>query len=206
MCLHTPCGVWTISALMSDSLGDHALSCAIGGERIARHNGLRDCVFQAAQQAGLGPQKEVDNLLPPSVDRPADVFIRNYTNGRSTCLDLTGTNALQAATVEGCAEDGAHAVEVAVTRKIRHYADRCEAQNLVYVPVAIDTFGGWHSQALETINRLSQELARATDSDLGVVRRHFRQRLAITFVRDNVAMLCARKPFFPNPEVVGTEG
>ena len=56
-------------------MGDHALSCAIGGERIARHNGLRDCVYQAAQQAGLGPQKEVDNLLPPSADRPADVFL-----------------------------------------------------------------------------------------------------------------------------------
>ena len=157
----------------SDLMGDHALSCAIGVERIARHNGLRDCVFQAAQQAGLGPQKEVDNLLPPSVDRPADMFIRNYTNGKSTCLDLTATNALQAATVDGCAEDRAHPVQVAVDRKVRFYSARCEAENLAYVPVAIDTFGGWHSLALEAINRLSQELARATDSELGVVRRHF---------------------------------
>ena len=90
--------------------------------------------------------------------------------------------------------------------KVRFYAARCEAQNLAYVPVAIDTFGGWHSLALETINKLSQELARATDNELGVVRRHFRQRLAIGFLRDNVAMLGARKPFFASPEVVGSEG
>ena len=89
---------------------------------------------------------------------------------------------------------------------LRFYAARCQAESLAYVPVAIDTFGGWHSLALETINRLSQELARATDSELGMVRRHFRQRLAITFVRDNVAMMCARKPFFASPEVVGSEG
>ena len=38
------------------------------------------------------------------------------------------------------------------------------------------------------------------------MRRHFRQRLAIGFVRDNVAMLGARKPLFATPEVVGTEG
>ena len=97
-------------------------------------------------------------------------------------------------------------MEEAAARKLRFYAARCEAAGLAYVPVAIDTFGGWHSLALETIGKLSQELARATDNELGVVRRHFRQRLAIGFLRDNVAMIGARKPFFASPEVDGAEG
>ena len=70
----------------SDPLGDHALSCTIGGERIAWHNGLRDTIIQVAQQAGLDPQKEVENLLPLSADRPADVFLRNWTAGKCMCL------------------------------------------------------------------------------------------------------------------------
>ena len=190
----------------ADALGDHSLSCGIGGERIARHNGVRDAIYQAAQQAGLGPQKEVDGLLPPSVDRPADVFLRGWTTGKDTCLDVTATNALQAATVAGCSEDGDFAVNRAVEAKLRKYGDRCVAQGLAYVPMAVDTFGGWHSTALDTISRLALELARNTGRELGEVRRHLRQRLGVLFLRDNVAMLHARTPSFAPPEVDGAQG
>ena len=44
--------------------------------------------------------------------------------------------------------------------------------------MAVDTLGGWHPLALDTINRFALELARATNGELGVVRRHLRQRLA----------------------------
>ena len=184
-------------------MGDHSLSCGIGGERIARHNNVRDCLFQAAQQAGLAPQREVPGLLPPSEDRPADVFLRGWSSGKSACLDFTATNALQAATLEGCAEDGSFAVDRAVATKLRHYADRCEAEGLAYIPLAIDTFGGWHPLALQTIGRLALQLARATDSELGVVKRHLRQRLPVLFVRDNVAMLGGRVPSFAPQELDG---
>ena len=108
-------------------MGDHSLSYGIGGERIARHNNVRDCIFQTAQQAGLAPLREVEGLLTGSDDRPADVFLRGWTSGKSTCLDITATNAVQAATLERCAEDGAYAVDQAVARKLRFYAERCEA-------------------------------------------------------------------------------
>ena len=58
----------------SDKYGDHAISCAIGGERISRHNHLRDTLFQSAQQAHLGPLKEPNGLLPGSDDLPADIL------------------------------------------------------------------------------------------------------------------------------------
>ena len=97
----------------------------------------------------------------------------------------------------------APAVNEAVARKLRKYEARCSAEGLAYIPMAIDTFGGWHQLALETIGRLSQELARATDGELGVVRRHLKQRLAVLFLRDNVAMLGARTPAFASQEVDG---
>ena len=39
-----------------DKYGDHAISCAINGERIAKHNHVRDAIFAAASQAALGPR------------------------------------------------------------------------------------------------------------------------------------------------------
>ena len=72
------------------------------------------------------------------------------------------------------------------------------------MPMAVDTLGGWHPLALDTINRLTLELARATNGELGVVRQ--RQRLGVLFLRDNVAMLYARTPSFASPEVDGAQG
>ena len=61
----------------SDALGDHALCCGTGGERISRHNNLRDALFDTAVAAGLGPVKEGRFLLPGSDRRPADVRLPN---------------------------------------------------------------------------------------------------------------------------------
>ena len=42
----------------SDVLRDHLLCCESGGERISRHNALRDALFDTAVAAGLGATKE----------------------------------------------------------------------------------------------------------------------------------------------------
>ena len=40
----------------SDLLGDLGMVCGTGGERIARHNALRDAIHDTAAAAGLAPQ------------------------------------------------------------------------------------------------------------------------------------------------------
>ena len=44
----------TACHVVNDFMGDHAISCAIGGERISKHNHVRDAIFKAAVEAGLG--------------------------------------------------------------------------------------------------------------------------------------------------------
>ena len=89
-----------------DRYGDHAISCAIGGERIAKHNHVRDALFQAAAQAALGPQKEPPGLLPGSDDRPADILLPFWSQGKDTALDITVVNPLQGALIDQVAMDG----------------------------------------------------------------------------------------------------
>ena len=48
----------------SDGYGDHAVGCGKEGERIVRHNKLRDATQQTARQASLAPNKEPSALLP----------------------------------------------------------------------------------------------------------------------------------------------
>ena len=58
----------------SDVFGDHAISCAIGGERIARHGHLHDVFYQTAHQAQLGPRKEPDGLLGVTDECSTDIL------------------------------------------------------------------------------------------------------------------------------------
>ena len=76
-------------------------------------------------QAGLGPEKEPDGLLPGSDDRPADVLIPVWSGGRDTALDFTVVNPLQEALVNAASEDGSSVVEHAHQLKLRKYGERC---------------------------------------------------------------------------------
>ena len=89
--------------------------------------------------------------------------------------------------------------------KCRNYKEMCAAEGITFLPLAVDTLGGWHPAALDTINRLGRQLARNVGREDQEVVRHLRQRLAVLMVRDNVAMLCARTPTYATPEVDGDE-
>jgi hypothetical protein len=186
-----------------DKYGDHAISCAIGGERNSRHNYLRDVVFQSSQQAHLGPLKEPDGLLPGLDDRPADILLRYWTRGKDTAIDITVVNALQAAHVQQVAENGSKAVESAHNDKVRKYQERCSQEGIEFVAMAVDTFGGWHPVALKTLTKLGRQLARVSGREEDETVRHLRQQLSVVLIRDNMAMLQARAPLLPGPNVVG---
>ena len=63
--------------------------CGCHGERIARHNHLRDHFYHVAASCNLAPRKEENALLPDTNARPADVLIPHWTDGRDTALDVT---------------------------------------------------------------------------------------------------------------------
>ena len=186
-----------------DKHGDHAISCAIGGERIAKHNHVRDALFEAAAQAALGPQKEPPGLLPGCDDRPADILLPFWSQGKDTALDITVVNPLQGALVEQVAQDGEGGVRHAFNLKMAKYDDRCAAESICFIPLAVDTFGGWHGAALDAIVKLGRQLARHLGKEEEEVTRQLRQRLSILLTRDNMAMLGSRTPTLPPATIDG---
>ena len=62
----------------SDTLGDHALCCSSAGERVSRHNALRDAFYSTTVAASLGPSREGRFLLPDDDRRPADVLVPHW--------------------------------------------------------------------------------------------------------------------------------
>ena len=147
---------------LSDVHGDHAMSSGTGGERIARHNHLRDALYEMAVSAGLAPTKEGRFLLPGDDRRPADVFIPYWAGGRDTALDVTVVNPLQQATLAGAATTAGHALTYAHTRKLRGAEEDCRKQGIAFLPLAVESLGGWHVDAVKEVKKITSALARHT--------------------------------------------
>ena len=146
----------------SDRLGDHAMNCAWQGERIARHNSLRDALHNTAVKAALGPTKEGQYLLPGEGGKPADVFIPRHAGGKDCALDVTVVNPLQEALVSQAAETPGHALAIAHKRKLDKSWQSCNAQGIVFLPLAVESLGAWHKSAISEVKKLGSSLAHHT--------------------------------------------
>ena len=189
----------------SDVLGDHSLVCGTGGERIVRHNAVRDAIFDTAAAAGLAPLKEGRALLPGNNRRPADVFLPHWAGGLDAALDVTITHPLQAATRAGAAATPGHAMTVAFENKCRDTEELCREQGIKFIPIVAESLGGWHKVALEQFRKLGSALARHTGQGEDEKVGHLVKRVAILLQRGLSSMLLNRIPGHPPAEIDGQE-
>ena len=189
----------------SDHMGDHALGCAKHGERIARHDQLRDVLFEAAASAALGPVREERHLLPGSAARPGDVLIRRWSDGKDDAIDVTVTGPPARTYVAAAAEEAGSALTRAFNRKVQGAAAACQQQGVVLLPIALETLGGFHKVAVEQVKRIGSAVARHQGSDERVATRQLFQRLSLTLMRGNAALILSRRPAedLVGPEIDG---
>ena len=186
----------------SDRYGHHAVSCGSHGERIARHNQLRDAIFATAASAHLAPTKEDRALLPNCDGRPADVLISNYMGGLHAALDVSVINPLQAQTMQRAAAEPGYALQLRHQQKINKYADKCLAEGIKFCPVVCETSVAWHPEGAVLLRRLGVSPARATGGEEEVVC-HLFSRLSAFLMKLNALLLLHRVPTIVRTEVDG---
>ena len=115
------------------------------------------------------------------------------------------TGPLANSNVEAAAEEPGSALLKAVNRKVQGAAQACQAQGLVFLPVALETLGGFHRVAIEQVKKIGAALARHQGTDEQVATKQLFQRLSLTLMRGNAALLLGRKPEgdFASAEVDG---
>ena len=187
---------------LSDVYGDHALVCSSHGERIMRHDLLRNLLFKTAQSAGLSPVLEQRNLIEDSNTRPGDVFLPSWQR-QPTAFDIVVThptcksNLIEAARRSGAAMDKAKA------EKFRKHGERCRRINIRFVPVAYETFGGLDKDAEFHLSKIAAKTAYKSSKPASVVVSHFKQRQSVLLHKSCAAMIIARAPPPPPPDIVG---
>ena len=190
--VYTSGGTCPACSSPSDRMGDHSLGCVKTGDRIARHNFLRDILFETAASADLAPTKEEKYLLPGTIARPGDVTIRRWVNGKDGAIDVTVTSPLSPSNVKCAAAEPGGALDKAYQRKVKDTAEACRLEGIVFLPFAVESLGGFHSGAVAQVRQLAAVLARCKGVEEGEVTSQIFGRLSLALMRANAAMISSR--------------
>ena len=184
--------------LTADIYGDHQVGCGGNGDRITRHNAVRDVIHAAAQSAALAPSKETPGLVPGSQARPGDIFIPCWSLGRPTAFDVLVISPLQELTIAEAAQTPGHALDVGVQRKLTSNLPVCRSSGLDFVPLVAETLGGLAEDTIFTINTISRAIEdRCGSSGPTLTNSHLFGRLAVALWRGNASLWLHRLPTLP---------
>ena len=70
----------------------------------------------------------------------------------------------------------------------------CANEGIQFLPVVVETLGGWHPEASEVITKLAKQLASRTGGDEAETIRHFFQRLSVLLNQGNSSLILSRIP------------
>ena len=183
-----------ICQVVADPLGDHQVGCGGNGDRIHRHDSVRDVLFSAAQTAALAPRKEVPSLIPGTSSRPADVYLPNWMRGQPAALDVHVISTLQQLTLKEAAVTQGHALSVGEERKRAAHSEACHAVGVTFIPMVVETLGGWGEEAALTVKIIGQLQGLRLRIPPAQATRHLFQRLAINLWRGNATLWIRRLP------------
>ena len=199
----------------ADRYGDHARACPCGGDRVKRHNHLRNLLAARAKTAGLQPEVEKANLLPPrpehqggaedgsphvvhqpaSQRRPADVWVPNWNLHGPAAFDLAVTSGLRQGQLAHSIADGGRATLDYEQRKCQHLNtwQACATEGLQFLPLVVEgCAGGWGPTASKTWQLLAAALSSRSGEGASVELQRMLQSFSIALQRENARAVLRR--------------
>ena len=185
-----------------DVWGDHCLVCPCSGDRVVRHNALRNVVFDECNIAGLAPERERNGLLPGnrvpdeglprtrSARRPADIWVPRGENGSGEAWDFTVRSGLQGAHLRDAASDPSSLHNHFEDCKRRYLdTDRiCTEAGFRFLPLAIEAHSGSFSSSLRgVLDWVASASSSVTHESKEAVSLRIAQRVSCVLHRE-----CAR--------------
>ena len=93
--------------------------------------------------------------------------------------------------------------KVAFDNKCRVAEDLCWKQGIAFIPIVVESLGGWHKVAQEQFSKLGSALGRHTGQEEGEKVDHLIKRVSILLQKGLSSMLLNQIPGHAAPEVDG---
>ena len=117
-------------------------------------------------------------MIPGSSCRPADVYRPNWKRGQPAAQDIHVISTVQQQTLAGASTTPGYALQVGEDRKMIAHAGACRAAGVTFIPLVVESLGGWSEEAIQII----KSIGRLQGQRLGIpppeTTRHLFQRLA----------------------------
>jgi hypothetical protein len=169
--------------------GDHALCCKRSGDRITRHNRMRNCLDSLLVRAGLNPVMEKKGLLGDGhiVDGriPNDVAVPAFAEGKGLAIDV----AVMSVHAKTSLDAGIEALENRVRSKRAKYQEAISKTLYDFVPIVFTTSGAVSSAGTEVIKQINRFGAKVS-GERYIVHTNKTWALLSTTLQRSVALQC----------------
>ena len=157
-----------------------------GDKLTRRHHAVRDTLYDMAVAAGAHPYREA--VIGEGAERPADVLLPAWPNGRPLAVDVSFTHPTQSPTTVQ-ARGGRTASQCAVAARERAKMDRyqnlCRDEEADFLPLVGCAFGGWSSGALAFLKLLSYRMAVRAAGPAALVHAANLRAISVVIWREN---------------------
>ena len=117
-----------------------------------------------ASQAALSPYLEKPNILPSIKQKPADIYIPNWSGGQALAMDITVVSPTQ---IHPLTYHHSQSEQLCAThwreKQRKKYEEALQAKNILLVPLAVESFGGWGTSSVLIFKSLVKIVANRLD-------------------------------------------
>ena len=110
---------------------------------------------------------------------------------------MTVISTLQRLTLHGAADFQGHALTVGEERKMAAHAAPCQAVGVSFIPLVVETLGGWSERAADTLLSIGRLLGQRLGIPPSETTHHLFQRCAISLWRGNATLWICQLPVRP---------
>ncbi len=100
---------------------------------------------------------------------------------------------MQQQTLSGASTTPGHALQVGEDRKMAAHAGACRAIGVIFIPLVVESLGGWSQEDTQTIVCISRLQGQRLGIPPANSTRHLFQRLAISLWRGNASLWIRRQ-------------
>jgi hypothetical protein len=175
----------------SDVFGDHAISCGSTDARIARHDTLTRFLKTKIRELGYFVPKGEGMAGDLNKQRMGDIVVHQWRLLHDLWIDLSVANTLCPSYSNISANAPLAAADLRVKMKYLKYKDQIHLVDS-FVPLVVETLGGWHPSAFRILKRIGNELAERSWSSSKSGFSNLMTGLSVCLQKANANMLALR--------------
>jgi hypothetical protein len=174
--------------------GTHAMNCSTGGDRQHRHNKVQKVLFRWGQKAGYDVAWEsMEATGDSSGKKPADLLVREYTQGKGAVIDVTVVSPHAQGYVEdGNVHEKKKACRMAARRKTLKYERMIDKDKFEFIPFAMETYGAIGEEGLKFTQTMLGAIDKRNNAHKSEIVNKFYAELSIALQQCVARSILAR--------------